>query len=277
MVDSSTRQLFLDIANAAYAIPESINPTQFILDSIPLLGEHDGEFRERYVYGTLHRWIASEAISTDGLKRIHLALLGEKALFSGIGAVESDSVFLRAFAVLLLVPTLYMHRKQAFLSSEELAVTCASLSRYLREEKDIRGYVSPEKWWAHGIAHAADAVGQLVQCPELQQQSIKALLEAIAHAMSPETAAFAHEEDTRMASALLKLLKRDDVSVETIEGWLALVVPQARFEGLLPNVHIRYVNARNFVRCLFFQARNEGLNDKICALIEAAHRAFPDR
>jgi Protein of unknown function (DUF2785) len=277
MVDASIRQAFLDIAKNEYAIPESVNPTQFVLASIPLLGESEGEFRERHVYGTLHRWIVSEAIDAQGLREIHLALLGEETLFSGIGENETDSAFLRAFAVLLLVPTLTMHRNQAYLSSTEIERTSIDLARYLREEKDHRGYVSAENWWAHGVAHAADAVGQLFQCSELQIESIVLLLEAIAQAMSPDTAVYAHEEDARMATAVLKLLKRDVLSLDLIENWLALVVPTARYEGQLPQVHIRYVNARNFVRCLLLQGKESGIADEQLALIEAAHDAFPDR
>ncbi len=277
MVDASIRQTFLDIVENEYTIPESVNPTEFVLASIPLLGESEGEFRERHVYGTLHRWVVSEAIDAQGLRAIHLALLGDNVLFSGIGENGSDSAFLRAFAVLLLVPTLYMHRKEAYLSSEDIESTCVALARYLREEKDHRGYVSAENWWAHGVAHAADAVGQLVQCSELQTESIVQLLEAIAQAMTPDTTAYAHEEDARMATAVLKLFKRDEVSLEIIENWLGLVVPEARFTGQLPNVHIKYVNARNFVRCLLFQAKESEITDEQIALIEAAHAAFPDR
>lgn len=276
MVDPSIRQTFLDIANNDYAIPENIDPPEFILASIPLLGECDGKFRERYVYSTLHRWVTSEAIDTQGLRAFHLTLLGENALFSGIGEDGTDSVFLRAFAVLMLVPTIYMHRKQAFLSSEEMAQTCLDLARYLREEKDLRGYVSHEKWWAHGIAHAADAVGQLVQCSELGTEPIIQLLDAIAGAMTPGSAVFAHEEDARMATAVIKLLKRGVVSQEIVHDWLWRVVPDARFNGPLPDVHIRYVNARNFLRCLLFQAKGELAEGQI-SLIEAAHDALPDR
>ena len=277
MVDASTRQTFLDIAANEYAIPKTVKPTEFVLNAIPLLGESEGEFRERNVYGALHRWIVSEAIDSQGLRAIHLALLSDNALFSGIGEDGSDSVFLRAFAVLLLVPTLYMHRKHAFLSPEEIERTSRDLARYLREEKDHRGYISHEKWWAHGIAHAADAVGQLVQCSELQTEAIVHLLEAIAHAMTSDSMVYAHEEDARMATAVLKLFKRDVLSQDAIEHWLALVVPKARFTGQLPHVHIQYVNARNFLRCLLLQARASELPREQVSLIETAHDALPDR
>jgi len=276
MVEPSIRQTFLDIANNDYAIPEDMDPAEFILASIPLLAECDGEFRERFVYGTLHRWVTSEAIDAQGLRAFHLALLSENALFSGVGENGTDSVFLRVSAVLMLVPTIYMHRKQAFLSSEEVAQTCLDLARYLYREKDLRGYVSQEKWWVHGIAHAADAVGQLFQCSELGTEPIIQLLDAIAGAMAPDSVVFAHEEDARMATAVIKLLKRGVVSQEIVHDWLRRVVPDARFDGPLPDVHIRYVNARNFLRCLLFQAKGELAEGQI-SLIEAAHDALPDR
>ena len=53
MVNASVRQTFLDIAASDYAIPETIHPTEFILNAIALLGESEGKFRERNVYGTL--------------------------------------------------------------------------------------------------------------------------------------------------------------------------------------------------------------------------------
>jgi hypothetical protein len=277
MADPSTRQVFLDIVDSDYAVPKGVDPAEFILAALPLLGEPDGEFRERCVYGTLHRWVIGGAIDDDGLRAIHNALLGESALFSGIGETESDSVFLRAFAVLMLVPTLYMHRQRPLLSAEDVDRTGTALTRYLLEEKDLRGYVSEEKWWAHAIAHAADAVGQVVLCSELGDESLRHLLHAIAHAMTPDSAVYAHEEDARMATAVMRLLKRDILPPDAVTAWLEHVVPHARFRGPLPGTHIRYVNARNFVRCLYFQAKEDGLSAQTASLIAAAHDAFPDR
>ena len=37
MVDAATRQTFLDIASNEYAIPKTVNPTEFVLNAIPLL------------------------------------------------------------------------------------------------------------------------------------------------------------------------------------------------------------------------------------------------
>jgi len=75
---------------------------------------------------------------------------------------------------------------------------------------------------------------------------------------------------------VIKLLKRDVVSQEIVENWLKQVVPDVRFGGPLPDVHIRYVNARNSLRCLLFQAQGEIAEGQI-PLIEAAHDALPDR
>jgi hypothetical protein len=277
MIDPTIRTAFLDIAANEYAIPKDIEPVAFALQSIPLLGVAEGEFRERHVYGTLHRWIVSDQLPDEGLRRIHMALLAEDALFSGIGERETDSVFFRAFAVLTLVPTLYAHRQRGFLTPGDLEYTSECLARYLGEERDLRGYVSSDKWWAHGIAHAADAVGQLVRCPELPVRTLHDLLESVATAMTPESTVYMHEEDARMAAAVIHLLKRDTLPVDAIERWLKRVVPEARFEGLLPDVHICYVNARNFLRCLIFQARGSAVATSLVNAIEAAHKSLPDR
>jgi len=277
MTDPALRKKILDIAENEYAIPEGIDPAAFLIELIPQLGSTDGEFRERFVYGTLHRWIASGKLPGNGLRRVHLALLEDDALFHGIGERDTDTAFLRAFAALSLAPSLHAHRQQAFLTVEDLARTAGALARYLSEEKDLRGYVSPEKWWAHGIAHAADAVGQLVRCRELPPDVLPGLLNGMARAMTPSTGVFAHEEDARMAAAVLHLCRRDDVSVERIREWLTKVVPDARYVGQLPDVHIRYVNARNFLRCLIFQTKEAEVAAPFADAFEQAHAALPDR
>ncbi len=277
MTDPAIRKRILEIAENEYAIPETIEPAAFLLQLIPQLGSADGEFRERFVYGTLHRWIVSGELPGDGLRRVHLALVEDDALFHGIGERNTDTVFLRAFAALSLAPSLYAHRQQAFLTVEDLVRTAGALARYLSEERDLRGYVSPGKWWAHGIAHAADAVGQLVRCHDLSQEVLPELLDGIARAMTPSTVVFAHEEDARMAAAVVHLCQRDDVPVEHLREGLLKVVPDARYAGELPDVHIRYVNARNFLRCLIFQSKGAEISAPFVEAFEQAHAALPDR
>ena len=120
MVDPSIQQTSLDIAGNDYTAPKNAAPASVILDTLPLLGETGGEFREHFAYGTLHRSVISGTIDEQGLLTFPMALLGEEALFSGIEESGSDSVFLRAFDVLMLVRTLHVHRQQSFLSSEEI-------------------------------------------------------------------------------------------------------------------------------------------------------------
>ncbi len=278
MTSSDLRRTLTDIANTQYEIPNGIDPANFVLSCIPFLGDTDTTFRERYAYGTLHRWVLSDAMDREGLQRIHHALLSEDALFAGIGERGTDRVFQRAFSVLMLFPILYVHRaKQPFLSADELTHTCDALVRYLTEEKDLRGYVSVEKGWAHGIAHASDAVRQIFQCPELDPAWILRLLDAAAHAITPDSSVFSHEEDARMAAAIVALLERRGVEETPFEEWLRRVVPTARFEGSLPGVHIRYVNARNFLRCLIFQSEAGGVDELYKRQIAAAHDALPGR
>jgi len=103
------------------------------------------------------------------------------------------------------------------------------------------------------------------------------MLDALAHAALTETDVFIFEEDTRMASAAIEILKRMDLDPAQIADWAAQLVPEVRWTGELPRVHHRFLNARNVLRCLYFQGRGADLPDAILGEIESALNALPDR
>ena len=103
------------------------------------------------------------------------------------------------------------------------------------------------------------------------------MLEAIARVALTDSDVFIFEEDSRMASAAIEILKRPQVDREQVVEWLARLVPDARWIGELPEVHHRYANARNVLRCLYFQGRTIELPDTILAEIESTLDALPDR
>ena len=277
MMDGALKTRFREIAASEFQFPEDVEPTAFVLQALPLLGVTEGELRERCVYGALHRWIVGDVLDDEGLRAVHDALLREDILFAGIGESNTDSVFLRAFAVLLLAPLLYVHRERPFLSKQQLIACSSALTRLLEEERDLRGYISDEVWWGHVIAHAADAIGQLVRCPELGKEDLDALLDAIAVAMTPDQGVFIFEEDARMAAAIVHLLSRELLDEAAWSAWLVKIVPEHRWTGKLPQVHHRYLNARNFLRCLLFQSAEAKLPKWVLDAVQKAHDDLPQR
>ena len=227
--------------------------------------------------GILYAWIARRTLADDQIRSLCRTLADDDHLFLRIGETNGDSVYMRTFSVFLLSVVVAAHRKSAFLSTEEVLDLKKRTIRYLDEERDLRGYVSPETWWAHGVAHAADVVRELCQCKELGRQDLRELLACAARSMSAESATYAHEEDTRMADAALRALGRAELRPEDIETWLASLVPTARFAGELPFVHHRYVNARNFLRSLYHQGRAAALAPTLLEQILATHDRLPAR
>jgi len=266
-----------DIVGEKGAVPAGVNPFAFCTEILPLLGTTDGKLREWRVYGILHLWAVRREMSDDELRQLLWTIADEEHLFLGIGEVKSDTVYMRAFSVLVLSAFVQAHREKAYLASEELDRLAQTVIRYLDAEQDLRGFISDETQWAHATAHAADTFGQLAQCEELGAEAVRTILDCLGRNVVTDRTVWRHEEDARAASAAIHVLKRGLLADEHVKAWLASLVPEARYDGALPGVHYRYVNARNLLRCLIHQGAPEGLPDRLIARVREAHESLPER
>jgi len=266
-----------EIVEAKGAVPEGLDPFAFCNEILPLLGSTDGKLREWRVYGILHLWAIRREMPDDRLRELLWTIADEEHLFLGIGETESDTVYMRAFAVLALCPCVQAHREAAYLSGEELDRLVGTVIQYLDGEQDLRGYVSPETFWAHATAHASDAFAELAQCEEIGAERLRAILDCLGRNLVTDRTVWGHEEDTRAATAMIHALQREVLKEGDVRDWLASLVPEARYDGDLPGVHHRFVNARNLLRCLIHQGQADGLPERVLSLIGEAHAALPER
>jgi len=266
-----------EIVKAKGAVPEGTDPFAFCMGILPLLGTTDGKLREWRVYGILYLWTTRREMSNDQLRELLWTIADEEHLFHGIGENGTDTAYMRAFSVLVLAGFVEAHRAEAYLSTEDLRRLTDTVLRYLDAEKDLRGYVSDETFWAHATAHAADTLGELARCDELGVDDLRSILDGLGRKVVTGQTVWQHEEDGRAATAMIHSLKREVLSGSEIERWLSSLVPEARFEGELPGTHWRYVNARNLLRCLLHQGEAEGLPEAILMAIRAAHGRLPER
>ena len=271
------RKLLEYIAEHDYAAPEFATPIELARQILPYLGSVDGELREKYVYGTLHQWIVRGVLSDIEIADLSITLIDADHLFLGIDTPGEDAVYMRAFSVLLLAPIVYAHRQAPVLSSSNLNAILTATINYLDRERDLRGYVSGERWWAHGVAHAADVLGQLGQCSDVSIEGLMSMLDAIGRKALTDSTVFVFEEDARMASAAIEILKRPELDSDWAQRWVSCLVPKSRWTGELPQTHHRFLNARNTLRCLFFQSREADLPTSLVTDIEAALAALPER
>ena len=197
--------MLTDIKNRTVQLQE-LDEDRVIQSMLHHIGATDPELRDQLIYTLFYRFIIEEdRLTTDQLTNMLKATL-KHHLFHGIGEVEADTVFTRAFSTLLIALILYQDRQKNFLSEPDIDMLKAKLLSYLDCEIDTRGYV-PGKGWAHSIAHVADAFDELVLHPQLVETEFSEILEALwGKVMAPTV--YMHDEDERLLNPIFAMLQR---------------------------------------------------------------------
>jgi hypothetical protein len=202
------------------------------------------------------------------LRRILTQISDDEHLLYKIGEADTDSVFRRSFSMLFWPPILIREREEPFLSAAEVAALKAQMVRFLTEEQDHRGFV-PGKGWAHAIAHAADALDDLVQCPQLQAADLGQLLQAAAAAMAFAATPHLSEEDERMTTAALAAVRRGLLSDPELSSWLAALAAKAKEPAAAGSSFVHF-NVKAFLRSLYFRSRRAPDTARLADMAEAA-------
>ena len=182
------------------------NKEAILTNMVQHIGSTDGELRDRLIYTMFFRLIIEQKdIDFDKMSELLETSL-HVLLFHAIEEIQSDAVFTRAFTTLLMALILHRDVEENFLTEEQFQQASEGLIRYLHLEKDTRGYVNG-KGWAHSIAHAADAVDELIANPKLGPESFLGFFHVIIEQIM-RSDVLAHDEDERLIHPLLRLLER---------------------------------------------------------------------
>lgn len=242
------------------------------------LGAVEWELRD-YSYMILSSWIwgwyDSTYYSIEELRE--LGNDAKQNIKIGLGDLESNGVFLRTYSILLLNDLTDFHRQHPYLEEPEIRDRMELYLTYLEKEQDLRGYVSSEKGWAHGIAHVADSLGILSQNPYVNGSDLVRLLNAIATKLrNPIPSVYLHSEEERLARAAVKICQRNLITFEQISSWLSILIEPDRrlpsgdfvwddfekhpWRKILTEPYDRlcaYRNVQNFLRAFYFQWKIE--------------------
>lgn len=251
---TNREQLILDLrrieGNSYNASSEEV--AQYTDMMLRYIGDTDPVLRDDLIYNTFSEWICEkEYFCEKELLNILSILTDESHLFCGIGKDGDETVFTRTFSILAVVLILIQHRKKAFLTDEKFIQVKNSIIRYYQEERDLRGYTDGNGW-AHGAAHGADALDELVQCEESGEEIFKEIFESIKKILYNGKYLFHNEEDERIARVVYRMIKRKPAASRLLNDW---------FDGLSQccdwdktrKQYIARVNTKNFVRCLYFK------------------------
>lgn len=213
-----------------------------LISMLPYIGDPDPVLRDKLIYGLAGKWITECLVPSAMMIQILEELLTERFLFK-------EEKYTRSFTTLWIAAILYRHRKEAFLSAEQINRV---LLAYIRQETVGEGY-DELYGWSHTVAHAADAIDELIQLAELSHDQRRQLVKEIINLMAFPYHVLSHEEDERMTVAMQSAL-RNGLSPDTI----GCMIKEKTSEviALWPevteaNLRIR-ANYKQFIRSLFF-------------------------
>jgi esterase/lipase len=265
MTEVELKQRLQAAAQHDYAAPDNL--FELALAMMHHIGSTDEELRDGLISPAFYYWVLDRLLFSDEQMRQLLQLaLDEEHLFYKLGEKDTDSVFTRTFSMLLLPLLLIVHRdKRPYLTPAEVLNVKNALLRYLPTEQDMRGYVAGPGW-AHAMAHAADALDDIVQCTELGADDLGELLPVMQAAMCRHERPFSHEEDERMVTAVLATYKRQLIPDAAWQTWIKRFTQQAQQHEQSPH-NYQKLNAKNFLRSLYFRLHQQNLGESLRAAI----------
>ncbi len=255
-------------AENKFCPPENQDLSEIIPAMMCHIGSPDGYLRDELIYSAFATWILHyNAIDPEQLRSLLPIVLDEQHLLYKVGEQNMDSVFTRSFSVLLVPLLLITHRTHPFLSRPEIYQIKEKLLYYLRNEKDRRGFVSG-KGWAHAIAHAADALDDLVQCSELNKSDLAEILEVVYDMVCVKDIGYTYLEDERIVTAVIAILKWQLFSNAEITQWIQGFADRTLTATAGPERSVIRANVKNFLQSLYFRLEWELVPNKFKAAID---------
>jgi hypothetical protein len=260
------KEFWISLAKNDYKVPEEHTLENLTAVLLSYLSSTDPELRDDIAYIVYANWLKREMFSMPAIESHVDQLLAN--LDKGIGETESDTIFLRAFSILLLAEIVHNDNKKPLLSRKQVQQILEKGIWYLGAEKDPRGYI-PAKGWAHALAHTADLILVLARNRHIDGGDLWSMLATIAYKIVHSTNhVYIHGEDERLAGAVIEILRRDAISLNQLETWTnSLNSPDGKeWKGAIieEDRNRAFQNTRNLLRSIYF------------ALIKEREE-FPDR
>lgn len=219
-------------------------------DMLDHIGDVDDELRDDLIYPILATWIMNDLDEDIRLEVLDVCL---NNLNFGLGELGTDTVFTRTFSVLQVPVFLYTHLEKPFIPDDRLTLIVESVLQYLQKEQDLRGFVSG-KGWAHAVAHSADALKYIAKLDNLSKEQVDKILTVMKEKMLVSNYNYINDEDERMVLALVALMDK----IQDIKPWIESFADLPK-KQVLPDDLIVQLNAKQFLRSLYFRVDHDGM------------------
>lgn len=237
------------------AVPSDRPLGDLTADLTRMLGSPDPAERDDTAYPALATWI-ERGVYDDLLTGLGDGMAA--GLRVGLGRHGDDSVFRRAFSVLVLAECVRRDNERGLVPADKVFEWGDRVATWYLRERDVRGHV-PGKGWAHAVAHGADAIGALAGSPHFGVPELTVLLDVLAdRVLLPVDHVLVHGEPDRMALATMAVLRRDVLPLSVLEPWVwRLAAAAAEQDGAggadAPDPFLATGNAEAFLRALHLQ------------------------
>ncbi|PKO16104.1 MAG: hypothetical protein CVU39_08735 [Chloroflexi bacterium HGW-Chloroflexi-10] len=273
MNETELKEKLQKLAQNGFRFAENEDLSEIIPEMLNHIGSTDSYLRDDLIYSAFGTWILRyDVIDHEKLREMLPIILGDQHLLYRIGEQNTDSVFRRSFSALLLPLLLISHRSKPFFTPAEIYQIKEKLLYFLKNEKDHRGYI-PEKGWAHAVAHAADALDDLAQCTELNNNDLAEILDVIRSAICIQDTGYIHLEDERNITAVIAILKRQVLTEKEIIRWIESFADQTLLINAMPEKLVIRANVKNFLQSLYFRLQWElGKNEYETPINQTLHK-----
>lgn len=250
MTSATDTTFWQAILASDYAVPEGHSLDALTKQLFSFLASTDPVLRDEFGYMILANWLYGNLYSPEQ-KRDLLAICLQN-LQKGLGEIQTESVLLRSFSILIIAEIIERDNEIPFLERDEVLDVLAKVQTYSLAEQDVRGYVA-EWGWAHSTAHTADVFNVLAQNSALEVPHLVGLLDTIASKISAAGEhVYVHNEDERLATALMSILDRNLVPLTTWQMWINTLADTLVNLGFDPARNAIAQNIRNLLRTFYF-------------------------
>ncbi|MGX8794785.1 DUF2785 domain-containing protein [Fusibacter sp. JL298sf-3] len=224
---------------------------QWVNRALPHVGSLDSTLRDELIYEQLCDTVFEGKLAFDDLRTIAHELLSTDYLFYDIEKGQGDAVFKRSFSALHLATIVGYHNENSFLTADEIEHHLTTALKYLKAEKDTRGYVEG-KGWAHAIAHVSDWIKACLVTYNVRPELQRAVLTTVVDKMLDADTVYCHNEDMRMARVVKLLVEKGTLTEADFEAWVAEICTAHRAVGSEKAQLFVNRNRLNFLKALYF-------------------------
>ncbi len=212
--------------------------------------------------------ITNKMLSKEIIRELLKISLSEKHLFYKIGEVLGDGVFNRTFTILIIRCIILYHLQNGedLLSGKEILSLNESIIKYMRLEKDLRGY-DKDKGYGHAMGHSGDALRTIAYSKDINHNELVKIIEVIKEKICISNYVYINEEAERLVNVIMAILSRNILKDEEIRKWIKSFV-HTNTPNDYPEMHYFKENVKNFLRSLYFRIKFKGSNSSLLVEIE---------